>query len=64
MKILFAHNPAPAAGSRLACRAQAFTVAEMMVSVFIFTFMVLGIIYTFTQLQQVGLGRSALEAGC
>jgi hypothetical protein len=45
MKILSAHNPAPA-GSRLACRAQAFTVAEMMVSVFIFTFMILGIIYT------------------
>jgi len=45
MKILSVPKPAPA-GARRTRRAQAFTVAEMMVAVFIFVFMVLGIIYT------------------
>ena len=44
MKILSVPKPMPA-GARRARRTRAFTVAEMMVSVFIFVFMVLGIIY-------------------
>jgi Tfp pilus assembly protein PilW len=45
MKILSLPKPAPA-GARRARWAQAFTLAEMMVAVFIFVFMILGIIYT------------------
>ena len=44
MKTLSVPKPVPA-GARRARRAQAFTLAEMMVAVFIFVFMVLGIIY-------------------
>ena len=45
MKILPVPKPVPA-GAHRARRAQAFTLAEMMVAVFISVFMVLGIIYT------------------